>query len=88
MSDPNFFLGKSEAELREVIAENLTLILGNHIYLDALERGKPYKVSADELVVNGHLLDRTGAIVNALCAMGKKWSAANWNRELLEHKHE
>lgn len=83
---PNYFKGKIPEELKGVIVNNMTLILQNHITTQALDRKRPYEFRPDDIIWNAHLLDRTGAIVNALCAMGMTWDGAYWNRELTRPK--
>ncbi len=58
----------------QVIAENLELIIRNHLHVDALERDA-LNLRPDEVFVNAHLIDRAGAIVNALRALGYEWDA-------------
>ncbi len=60
----------------QVIAENLELIVRNHITLVAVKRlGRDLQV--EEVVANAHLIDRAGAIVNALKALGYHWDGAD-----------
>jgi len=84
---PNFFKGKNREELVKVVAENLTLILGNNISSGAWQQRRPFTIKPEDVrpFCNIHFLDRAGAIVNALCAMGMAWDAARWNRELTSH---
>ena len=61
---------------KRVIAENLELIFRNHVRYDALApmaRGESLK--EDDVFVDAHLMDRAGAIVNALKARGYRLDA-------------
>ena len=84
----NPFKSRTEAEHRAAIAEMLTLILGNHLNTAVFERhqrGEGLEVKPEDLVVGcPQLLDRTGAIVNSLVAMGYQWDADGYFLELSE----
>ncbi len=77
----NPFLMMSQHEARSVIAENLSLIMGNNVTSRALARRA---VESDEVFVDLHLVDRVGAVVNALAVLGYELGAERFYQELKE----
>ena len=77
----NPFLTMDRTKATAVLAKNLTLIIGNNITSEALNRRA---VGSDDLFVDLHLVDRVGAMLNALMAMGYEWDADGFYQELKE----
>ena len=63
----NVFQGMTQGELRAAMAEQLNLILGNHIR--AVWDGSR-DLTAEDILPNSHLVDRAGALLNATMAYG------------------
>jgi len=85
MSRENVFLvKKSPEELRATVAELLRAILGNHVSSDALHSSPLREFTADDVFINAHLVDRAGALLNCLLALGYSLDASEWTRELLD----
>lgn len=77
----NPFLTSDRAKLCGILAENFTKLLGNNITSAALHAGR---VGADDLLVNLHMVDRVGAMLNALCALGYSWDGVRFHNEIVK----
>ena len=76
----NPFIGKSKDELRLIIAENLSLILRNNLALEVYR--SDLHVGLADVMYNCHLIDRAGAIVNAMVALDYFWDAERYYTEI------
>ena len=75
----NPFLNKSEEELVHIVAENLDMIFRNNVTSEALGNRR---VADKDVIVNAHLVDRAGAILNALCSLRYEWDAYDYYRDI------
>lgn len=67
----------NKENVHKTIADMLELILRNNVTVDALDRRSVYE---QDVIVNAHLMDRAGAIVNSLKALGYYWDAEDMLR--------
>ena len=82
----NVFMGKTHAELRAMMAEQLNLILGNHVTTVAIQEGRlaTCGILPDDILVDGNLVDKAGALLNGALAHGYSFGALRWTRELCQ----
>lgn len=71
MRDDNPFRLMRPSELRQLISQNLTLILKNHVSPSGAAAPRRGSLWSGEVVgSDAHLVDRAGAVVNALITSG------------------
>jgi len=80
--NPNVFLIKSPEELKATVAEIISLIVNNHVRAGKLKTPGPVTLTADDVFINAHLVDRAGALLNACLASGYRFDALDWTVEL------
>lgn len=80
----NVFMGKTNAELRAMMVEQFNLILGNHVTVAAIHEGRlaACGLLPEDLLVDGNLVDKVGALLNGALAHGYTFNALNWTQEL------